>query len=165
MDSPVVLAVFGMLPQAFLLLYAPLGLVGAKSSLRRLIVPALILTAVMTLTRSVPALFGWHIPLFLITYLAVARLFRLTEVIAAVAAAALSFILVSLGDVVVAVPVLRLFDIAFDEVWENPTLYLFFGWLEAVILLIVAVLVKTKSLVLIPIARSLRARGEMRDPR
>lgn len=152
MASPVLVAVFAILPQTLLLLYAPLGLVGAKTTLRRVIVPGVILTAVVAVTRSIALLFGWHIVIFLFSYLALARIFRLASLLGGLAAASLSFILVVLGDVLLLAPFLAILGLDYEQAIQSTWLYITIGWLESVFLILAAVLVKWKNLVLIPIA-------------
>lgn len=153
MDNPVAVAIFGMFPQMFLNFYAPLGLVGAKTPFKKLIVPAVMLTVMVSITRSIPDLFGWHIPIFLLLYLGIARALQITTFITALASGALSFILVALGDVVLALPVLNLFGLRFDDVISNWVIHVGFLWLESIILLVAAMLVSFRSFVLIPVAR------------
>jgi len=143
--------------------YAPLGLVGAKTAIKRLILPAVMLTLLVSITRSVPSLFGWHIPIFLVIYLGIAKGLRLTSFIAALASAALSFILVALGDVILALPVLNLFNLGLDDVMSNWMINVGFAWLESVLLLAAALLVKYKSFVLIPVARTQLLSGRSGD--
>lgn len=163
MGIPVLVTIFGTLPQVFLLLYGPLGLVGVTLTLRRLIVPALLLTAIVSATRSVPALLGWHIPIFLFAYLGVSKLFNLTRPIAALASAALSFILVALGDAAVALPVLGVFGLKYDEIIKNELLHTLFVWVESLPLLIAALIVRFTPFVLIPIARLQRHKNDSGD--
>lgn len=163
MDNPVAAGLLGILPQSVFLLYAPLGLVGAKTSIRQLILPAVLLTIVVTVTRYMPAMFGWHILVFLLAYVGVVMGFKLTTGIAALASAALSFILIALSDVVVTVPAFQVLGLTFDDVIESWYLYVGFTWLESIILIVFSLIVKYRSFVLIPIADSRRLSGGTSD--
>lgn len=154
MDNPVAVAIFGMFPQVFLSLYAPLGLVGARASFAKLIVPGVLLTALTSIMRATPALFGWHIPIYLVLYLGIVVLMRLTTFMAALASVALSFVFVALGDAVLALPLLNLFDLKFENVLSNWMVHVGFLWLESGFLIVAALLVKYRSFVLIPVVRS-----------
>ena len=147
------LAVLVYFPQVLFNLYAPLGLIGAPTTIRRVIVPGLVIAAVVTMTRSVPLLFGWHIPLFLIVYIAVVRLFNLASSLGAVAAAALSFILVVLGDILLVAPAMAITGVQYADLDGSFVLHVIFGWLESVPPLVGVILVKWRSVVLIPVAR------------
>lgn len=153
MTNFVLVTVLAIVPQTFLLFYATLGLVGAKSPPRRLLIPTLILGLVVGLTRSVDALFGWHIPIFLITFLILSQLFRLASVLSALAAVALSFILVVLADILVLTPVLTVMQIPYEDVWSHGWTRIIFGWVESVFLIAAALLVKLKDFVLIPMTK------------
>jgi len=163
-DNPVATAIFGAFPQMLLILYAPLGLVGAKTPVKKLLGPAVALTVIVSVTRFIPGLLGWHIPIFLFAYLLVAQLFQLTSPIAALASAALSFILIATGDMAVALPVLRIFDIKWETTLDSWIIRSAFGWLESFFLIVAALLVKFKSFVLIPIAPQYALSGKPGDP-
>ncbi len=152
MATSVLVTVTAILPQTLFLLYASLGLVGAKTSLRRVIVPGLILTAVVAVTRSIALLFGWHIVIFLFSYVGIVRAFRLASILGGLAGASLSFILVVLGDVLLLAPFLAILGLNYDEAVKSVWLHVTIGWLESVFLILAALLVKWKSLVLLPIA-------------
>jgi len=164
-QSPLLVSILGLTPQALLILYAPLGLVGAPTTLRRVIVPGLFLATVVTLTRSVSFLFGWHIPIFLATYLILARLFRFASLLGALAAVSLSFVLVVLADVLLTAPMLGLLGLEYEDVINNPWLYIMFLWMESLFLVVAALLVKWKGFVLLPIAEIRMSPGRRRSSR
>lgn len=152
--TPILITVLAIVPQTLLVLYAPLGLIGARMPIRRVIVPTLIIALVVAVTRSIPALIGWHIFIFLAAYIVVVRAFRLATLLGALAAASLSFILVALSDILVIAPALAIWRIGYEDIVDSPWMHIGFGWLESIIPLFAAILVKWKSFVLIPISRS-----------
>lgn len=164
MATPLLITVLSIVPQVLLVLYAPLGLVGARVPIRRVIVPTLIIALVVAVTRSLPSLIGWHIFIFLATYIVVVRAFRLTTLLGALAAASLSFILVALSDILVIAPALAIWGIGYEDIVDSAWTHICFGWLESVIPLLAAILVKWKSFVLIPISRSRIELPERRSP-
>ncbi|WP_068134297.1 hypothetical protein [Limnochorda pilosa] len=148
----VLIYLLGFLPQTFLLLYAALGLVGARAGSRRLAVPAATLGLVALMLRPTLSQ-GWYIPVSMAILVASLMLFRLASTLEAVAAAAIGFILIAAGDLFVMAPTFYLLGFSYDQVVESPRLYVVFGSLEGTFLAVAALLVRVKAVTVVSISR------------
>ena len=157
----------GYLPQTLLLMYASLGLAGIRSRLGRLVVPALPLgLAALLLRQNLPI--QWYVPAQLVAFTGGLVLFRLASPLGAIAASAIGFILIALGDLLVVAPLIYLLNLDPAAVTQDWLTYVLLGSLEGIFVLAAAVAVRLGNLSLLPISRwenVLAERSERRDGR
>lgn len=146
------LYVLGYLPQTFLLLYATLGLVGARAPARRLAIPAALLGLVSLLFRPylLPA---WYAPVYLLVLTMGILLFRLGSLLEALAAAAVGLILIAAGDLLVTAPVLYGLGLSYPQTLESWWSFVLLGTLEGTFVVIMALLVWRRSFTVVSIAQ------------
>lgn len=154
----------GYVPQTLLFLYASLGLAGLRTSLKRLLLPALPLgLAALCLREFLPA--QWYVPAQLVAFTGGLVIFRLASLLGAVAASAIGFILIALGDLLVVAPLIYLLDLRGAAATESWLSFLLLGSLEGIFLLAATLAVWLRNVSLLPISRWERVLAERREGR
>lgn len=129
------------LEESFLLVFCSLALLGIYLSFPRLVIIAIIDAIACFFVRyyvlfNLP--FGSHtIVLFCLLVVLYRFLARITWE-AGFTAALLGYLLISLSEIAIALPLLAYFQISTEQALQNPWLHIAFGWATDAFLLIIA---------------------------
>lgn len=152
----------GYVPQTWFLMYASLGLAGLRTGLRRILLPALpVGLAALCLREYLPA--HWYVPAQLVVFTGGLVLFRLASPLGAIAASAIGFLLIALGDLLVVAPLIYHLDLSPAGTTQDWFTYVLLGTLEGIFVMAATLAVWLRNLSLLPISRWEKVLVERRE--
>lgn len=149
------------IPEACLLTFSGLGLVGVHLSLRRLTPFALVFGIMVHLFRA--TFFPWHVVVLMTVQAIAQRYYFQISWGTSLAAVSIGFILLNAGEAFLALALFPLLRITLDDVLMSPILSLVMGWTTLIPLVIAAVAVARWGWVIIPLHPGKRSRAEGAD--
>jgi hypothetical protein len=148
------------IPEACLVYWVGLGLVGAKLPLRRVAPVAGAIGISVYFFRTF--LFPWHVPALMVVQAIVQRFFFRVSWHTSLASVFISFILLNVGEAVLALIVFPTLMLSLDDVFMSPLLSLVMGWTSLLPLALASLAVYRLGWVLIPLhADSQRQRHDV----
>lgn len=145
-------------PEGIMMVFTGLGSLGVRRSGKAIAGVGFAVGTASVLSRVVfPA--GYHVPMVLLVYTILVVLVLKVSVKTAVLACFISSLLVNLGQLVVAFPVLRLTGLSVADTLANAGLHLAFGWAGETMLVIGTIYVRLKGHLLFPVPESRSSGG------
>ncbi|HHY46346.1 MAG TPA: hypothetical protein GX506_03505 [Firmicutes bacterium] len=152
LDKLLLWALFAV-PEGLMMVMAGLGFLGVRRSFRQIGSVGLMVGTTTVVARSLlPS--GYHIPVVLLLYCALAVLVLRVSIKTAIFACFICIFSISLGQILIASPILRMTGLPFQATISNTWLNIAFGWLGDTILLAGAIFVTVRKGVLIPVPES-----------
>lgn len=125
------------IPEGIMMVFAGLGCLGVRRPGKTVAAVGFAVGTTSSILRMVvPG--GFHVPFVLVAYIILVATVMKVSAKTAVVACFVSTLLVNLGQIVVALPVLRITGLSFASTLTSLPLHLAFGWLGDVVLLIAA---------------------------
>ncbi|HHY97230.1 MAG TPA: hypothetical protein GX509_00675 [Firmicutes bacterium] len=145
-------------PEGLMMVIAGLGLLGIRRPFRKMALAGVLVgTGTMIFRAFIPN--GYHVPLVLIFYCLLLVLVLRVSAKTSILACFLSSILINLGQLLIALPILRIAGLSFQDTLANIWLHIGFGWLGEIIILICSIMVIVRRRPLIPVPESEYLRG------
>lgn len=114
------------IPEACLIYWVGLGLVGAKLPLRRVLPVGGAVGVLVHLFRIV--LFPWHVVALMVVHAIIQRFYFRVSWKTSLASVFISFILINVGEALLALVVFPVFSLSPERVFATPLLYVVVGW-------------------------------------
>lgn len=145
-------ALLFFIPEGVLLACTGLGLLGIRQPSRRILLVGSLYGVCVPISRSLGLPFGFHTVLLLVIFILLARFLIETRLITAFAAWIFATFFITVGEQLVALPLLSTTGIPPEQVLSVANLpsFLLWGWISKVPLLVVAGLVVFKGLSILP---------------
>jgi hypothetical protein len=150
MTFRLLVGLFYQLPEGVFLALAGLGLFGIKTPRPKIALVGICYGLLIPIVRAVGVPLGLHTVILMSLFVLLSVVILRIRALTALASWMIAVYLLSLGEQFVFLPLLNRFGPDVPTVLANPWLHIMWGWVSASLLVIVAVVVTTTRVVLIP---------------
>ncbi|NPV80993.1 MAG: hypothetical protein HPY52_12095 [Firmicutes bacterium] len=158
MSNKLLVWILFAVPDGLMMVIAGLGLLGIRRPFRKMmLVGFLVGTATMVFRSWLP--WGYHVPIVLFFYCILMVLLLDVSIKTSILACFIASVLVNLGQLLVALPILKATGLMFEKTLSNTWLHIGYGWLGESIIFLCSIFVMVRRSVLIPVPESEYPRG------
>lgn len=142
-----------LVPEGIIMIFTGLGFLGVFPPKKLCILVGLFFgTATCAFRAILPG--GLHVVASLLTYIVLVHFILKISIKTAMLACFVSSFLVNIGQLIVALPILKLTGLTFDQTLSTPWLHVAFGWAGDTVLGIIAIYTIIKRKPFIPVPES-----------